>query len=56
VPGHGTPTDDPSSRFAADLRYLDGILTGHEIDDPRLDDPEMKELHERNLTQAARTT
>ena len=55
VPGHGTPTDDPSSRFAADRRYLDGILAGQDVDDPRLDDPEMKELHKRNMTQAART-
>jgi glyoxylase-like metal-dependent hydrolase (beta-lactamase superfamily II) len=63
VPGHGTPTDDPMSRVTADRLYLDGILgrpgddelRAHDGDwskDPRLADPEMRELHERNVAQA----
>ena len=52
VPGHGTPTDDPASRLAADLRYLDAILAGDAVDDPRLQDPDMRAVHERNLAQA----
>jgi hypothetical protein len=57
VPGHGTPTDDPMARSAADRRYLDWILGGLDLDDPRsadprLADPEMRDLHARNVAQA----
>ncbi|MFF2453755.1 MBL fold metallo-hydrolase [Isoptericola sp. NPDC058082] len=36
VPGHGTPTADAVARLDADLRYLDAVLAGHAVDDPRL--------------------
>jgi hypothetical protein len=42
----------------ADVVHRSAVLVpghGTPTGDPRLDDPEMKELHERNMTQAART-
>jgi len=36
VPGHGAPTKDATARLDADRRYLDGVLTGRAVDDPRL--------------------
>lgn len=41
VPGHGSPTRDPRSRWTADRRYLDGLRSGDALtadDDPRLAD------------------
>ncbi|MDO8308454.1 MAG: hypothetical protein Q7V58_08890 [Actinomycetota bacterium] len=52
VPGHGTPTDRPLERFDADMRYLDDLLMGRPSDDPRIDDPEMTDLHAANLRRA----
>jgi len=39
VPGHGTPTADAVARLDADRRYLDAVLSGRTVDDPRLDLP-----------------
>lgn len=36
VPGHGTVTDRPGGRLDADRRYLDAVLAGKTVDDPRL--------------------
>lgn len=36
VPGHGTPTAGALARLDADRRYLDGVLAGRVVDDPRL--------------------
>lgn len=55
VPGHGTPTDRPVDRLDADRRYLDALLGGRPVDDPRLALPEMPELHRANLARAAAT-
>ena len=52
VPGHGTPTRDPMARLDADRRYLDAVLNGRPVDDPRLGYPDMAELHEDNLRRA----
>ncbi len=53
IPGHGTPSADPRSRFDADLRYLDDLIAGRRSDDPRVSDPVNRELHEENLVRAA---
>jgi glyoxylase-like metal-dependent hydrolase (beta-lactamase superfamily II) len=55
VPGHGTPTYSPIERLDADRRYLDAVLTGRPIDDPRLADPDNHDLHARTLEQARAT-
>lgn len=55
VPGHGTPTSSPMERLDADRRYLDAVLTGSAIDDPRLADPDNQALHARTLEQARAT-
>ncbi|MFN8125249.1 MAG: MBL fold metallo-hydrolase [Candidatus Nanopelagicales bacterium] len=55
IPGHGTPTDAPMTRLDADRRYLDDVLSGRPVTDPRLDYPGMRELHAQTLTQAAAT-
>jgi len=36
VPGHGTPTAGAMARLDADRRYLDAVLAGRVVDDPRL--------------------
>ncbi|MEL7975156.1 MBL fold metallo-hydrolase [Isoptericola sp. F-RaC21] len=36
VPGHGTPTTRAVTRLDADRRYLDAVLAGRSVDDPRL--------------------
>ncbi|MCW2750720.1 MAG: Zn-dependent hydrolase [Aeromicrobium sp.] len=46
IPGHGTPTDDPSARLAADRRYLEDTIAGRQIVDARLDNPGMRANHE----------
>ena len=55
VPGHGTPTTSPLERLDADRRYLDAVLAGRPVDDPRLADPEMKRIHARTVEQARAT-
>lgn len=52
VPGHGTPTYTPMQRLDADRRYLDDVLAGRPVDDPRLADPEMQRIHARTMEQA----
>lgn len=47
VPGHGSPTDSPLARLDADRRYLDAALAGRPVDDPRLGNPGMLEIHEQ---------
>jgi glyoxylase-like metal-dependent hydrolase (beta-lactamase superfamily II) len=47
VPGHGHPTTSPSERLDADRRYLDAVLAGRPVDDPRLANPGMAAVHER---------
>ncbi|MFN8185386.1 MAG: MBL fold metallo-hydrolase [Candidatus Nanopelagicales bacterium] len=55
VPGHGSPTNDPLSRLDADRRYLDDVLHGRTVSDPRLTEPGMRDLHVRTIQQAAAT-
>ncbi len=55
VPGHGTPTYTPMERLDADRRYLDAVLAGRSVDDPRLADPDNQEIHARTLEQAHAT-
>ena len=52
IPGHGTVTDDPWSRFDADRRYLDDLLSGRPSADPRIADPENAVLHRANVDRA----
>ncbi|GAB3167614.1 hypothetical protein GCM10027059_28870 [Myceligenerans halotolerans] len=49
VPGHGTPSYTPAERLDADRRYLDAVLSGHALGDPRLSNPGMAEEHARVL-------
>ena len=55
VPGHGTPTYSPIERLDADRRYLDAVLAGRPVDDPRLADSDNQALHARTLEQARAT-
>ena len=55
VPGHGSPTYAPVERLDADRRYLDAVMAGRAIDDPRLADPDNQAIHERTLEQARAT-
>lgn len=55
IPGHGTVTTDPRSRYDADRRYLDDLLAGRASDDPRIVDPENASLHASNLAKARLT-
>lgn len=55
VPGHGTPTYTPMERLDADRRYLDAVLKGQPVDDPRLTDPDNQAIHARTLEQARAT-
>lgn len=55
VPGHGTPTYAPLERLDADRRYLDAVLAGRPVDDPRLADLDNQALHARTLAQARAT-
>ena len=52
VPGHGRVTDEPVRRLDADRRYLDDLLSGRPVDDPRLSEPDMAEAHRRTLALA----
>jgi glyoxylase-like metal-dependent hydrolase (beta-lactamase superfamily II) len=47
VPGHGTPTREPARRLNADRRYLEDIVAGRRVDDPRLALPGMAAAHAR---------
>ena len=55
VPGHGTPTYSPMERLDADRRYLDAVLAGGPVDDPRLADPDNRAIHARTVEQARAT-
>ena len=52
VPGHGSPTYMPMERLDADRRYLDAVMAGRAIDDPRLAEPDNQAIHARTLEQA----
>ncbi|MFC7877007.1 MBL fold metallo-hydrolase [Isoptericola sp. NPDC057391] len=54
VPGHGTPTADPAGRLDADRRYLDAVLAGRTVDDPRLELPGAAEEDRRLRAALAR--
>jgi glyoxylase-like metal-dependent hydrolase (beta-lactamase superfamily II) len=56
VPGHGTPTYAPTERLDADRRYLDAVLNGRPVDDPRMADPDNQAIHARTVEQARATT
>lgn len=58
VPGHGSPSSQPGvwspiERVDADRRYLDAVLTGRRVDDPRLADPAMLAEHEHVMRVAS---
>ena len=55
VPGHGSPTYAPTERLDADRRYLDAVMAGRPVDDPRLADPDNQAIHARTLEQARAT-
>ena len=55
VPGHGSPTYEPMTRLDADRRYLDAVLSGQPVDDPRLAHEGMREIHQRTIEQAQAT-
>ena len=55
VPGHGSPTYAPMERLDADRRYLDAVMAGRPVDDPRLADPDNQAIHARTLEQARAT-
>jgi glyoxylase-like metal-dependent hydrolase (beta-lactamase superfamily II) len=46
IPGHGTPTDEPEMRLAADRAYLADTIAGRPVEDTRLDNPGMRATHE----------
>ena len=49
IPGHGSPSRRPSERLDADRRYLDALIAGIELADPRRGLAGMAEAHQRNL-------
>ncbi|MBM9476273.1 MBL fold metallo-hydrolase [Nakamurella flavida] len=53
VPGHGTVSDAPMDRWAADRNYLTAVLTGADPVDPRLTLPGMSEVHRDTVRQAS---
>jgi glyoxylase-like metal-dependent hydrolase (beta-lactamase superfamily II) len=55
IPGHGSPTHDPMARLDADRRYLDAVMSGSPVDDPRLANEGMREIHQRTVEQAKAT-
>ena len=55
VPGHGTPTYTPMERLDTDRRYLDAVLAGRSVEDPRLADPDNQAIHARTVEQARAT-
>ena len=55
VPGHGTSGTDALARWDADRRYLDDVVEKGASDDPRIQNDEQPEMHEKNLARASRT-
>lgn len=53
IPGHGTPTAEPMRRYDADMRYLTALLAHERVDDPRLANPGMADLHAANVRRAS---
>lgn len=49
VPGHGRATTRPLERLDADRTYLDRVLAGRAVDDPRIVNPGMADAHRRVL-------
>ncbi|MEO6701165.1 MAG: MBL fold metallo-hydrolase [Jatrophihabitantaceae bacterium] len=49
IPGHGSPSFHPVERLDADRRYLDALIAGIEVADPRRELAGMAEIHQRNL-------
>jgi glyoxylase-like metal-dependent hydrolase (beta-lactamase superfamily II) len=47
VPGHGHVTHDARQRLDADRSYLDGVIAGREVDDPRRANADMEQAHQR---------
>ena len=54
IPGHGTPTDRPAARLAADRRVLDALLRGEDVDDPRRGLPGGEDTYLKLKEEAAR--
>jgi glyoxylase-like metal-dependent hydrolase (beta-lactamase superfamily II) len=54
VPGHGSPTDRPADRLAADRHYLSALIAGVDPHDERYGNPDMAEAHEHNVRLALR--
>lgn len=54
VPGHGAPTAGAVARLDADRRYLDAVLAGRAVDDPRLGLPGVAEEDRRLRAALAR--
>lgn len=55
VPGHGSVTEHPVERWAADQRYLDDLAVHGASDDVRIALPGMADLHAANLARARAT-
>lgn len=53
IPGHGSPSAEPTARLDADRHYLDALVAGVSPDDNRIALPDMAEAHQRNLRLAA---
>jgi len=49
IPGHGTPTADPTQRLDADRHYLDALVAGGDPADDRRGHDGMAEIHTRNI-------
>jgi glyoxylase-like metal-dependent hydrolase (beta-lactamase superfamily II) len=47
IPGHGHVTGDASRRLDADRRYLDDVIAGNDVDDPRRANAGMEQAHQR---------
>lgn len=53
ITGHGTPTDKPRQRLDADLRVLNALLDGREVDDPRRHGPGGEQAYQQLKSLAA---
>lgn len=54
VPGHGSVSDDPLARWAADVAYLDDLERAGDSEDGRIGLDGMAELHAANVARAGR--
>lgn len=55
IPGHGSVSQSPGTRFDADRRYLDDLVSRAGSEDARIGLDGMAELHEANLRRARAT-